>query len=445
MKRILTQIVLILILLPFGLGGSFAQNVLPLTEFTLSNGLRVIALEDRRAPVVLHMIVYDVGGADELPGKTGLAHFLEHLLFRGTTKYPAGAFDQLMDDNGVERNAFTSHDVTAYYERGAKELLPLFVELEADRMKNLKLEAALFEVERKVVQEERRQRVDGSPMGAPMEKLDSMLHAPHPYGRPVIGMEEDIASVTVDDVITFYRAHYTPDAATVVIVGDVSPQEVRTVVQKYYGELTNDGPRPVPPNREAPRAVGAQKLEATDPRIGAPVLLRKYLGPAIGTSTPQERAALSVLTMILSGHPQSRLELNLVQRRSIATWAAASYQGAADAVGQFVIYGSPTPNTDLKTLEAEMDKILSALADGQLTEADLKLPKEMARASFIYSLDDLSGVGSSLGIGLVLGAELEDLLQRHELISNVSVEDVVAASRKIFRQSPSATLYMTRP
>jgi zinc protease len=445
MKRVLTSILLIMILLPLGLVGSFAQSKLPLTEFTLPNGLRVIVLEDRRAPVVLHMIAYDVGGADEIAGKTGLAHFLEHLLFRGTTKFPAGVFDQLMDDNGVERNAFTTHDITAYYERGAKELLPLFIELEADRMKNLKLDAAIFEVERKVVLEERRQRVEGSPMGAPMEKLDAMLYAPHPYGRPVIGTPEDIASVTVDDVIQFYRAHYQPDAATVVIVGDVSPSDVRVIVEKHYGALTNDGAKVVRPKREAPRAVSAQRLDAADPRLGAPVMVRKYLGPAIGTSTPKERAALAVLTMVLSGHPQSRLELDLVQRRGIATWAASNYQSVADALGQFTIYGSPAPGTDLNALEAEIDTILAGLAEGKLSEDDLKLPKEMARASFIYSLDDLAGVGTGLGVGLVMGAELEDLLQRDALIETVTVEDVVAAARRIFKDAPSATLHMSKP
>jgi zinc protease len=445
MPRMLFQVFCLLAFVLFDPALVFSQSKLPLTDLRLANGVRVLVLEDHRAPVVMHAIAYDVGGADEVQGKTGLAHFLEHLLFRGTKRFPAGELDRLLDDNGVERNAFTTHDLTLYYMRGSKELLPMFMELESDRMKNLVLDAALFEVERKVVQEERRQRVESSPMGAPMEKLDALLYAPHPYGRPVIGTPEDIASVTVGDVISFYRSHYRPDAATVVVVGDVVPAEVQANAEKFYGPLTNDETRFQPPKREKPQAVGAQRLDAADPRLGAPVLMRKYLAPALGTSTPQERAALNVLTAVLSGHSQARLELQLVQRRGIATWAAANYQSASDEIGQFTIYGSPAPGTDLKLLEAEIDGIVASVADGNLAEADLRLPKEMARASFIYSLDDLASVGTSLGVGLVMGADLEDLLQRDTLIAKVTAQDVIAVARKVFRDAPSATLHMQKP
>jgi zinc protease len=420
-----------------------AQNKIPLTDFTLSNGLRVLVLEDKRAPVVLHALAYDVGAADEVDGKTGLAHFLEHLMFRGTARFPAGVFDQLMDDNGASKNAFTSHDITMYYARGAKELLPLFMELEADRMKNLVLDAKVFEVERKVVQEERRQRIEGSPMGAPMEKLDQRLYAPHPYGRPVIGTPEDVASVSVDDVMAFYRQYYQPRRATLVVAGDVSPGEVRKLVTQYYGELANDGPDTMLASSPLPALAGAQRFAASDPRLGSPVLVRKYLGPAIGTSTVEERAALSVLTMVLSGHPQAKLELDLVQRRGLATWAAASYSGAADRVGNMIVYAAPTPGTSLDQLEKEVDGLLVAVANGQLAEADLTLPKQMARASFIYGLDDLSGVGRSLGIGVVMGAEIEDMLQRHEIIARVTKDDVIAAARRIFNNGTHVTLQMT--
>lgn len=432
----------LLMLLPLWQGASFGQGKLPVTDFTLANGLRVIVLVDNRAPVVLHAVGYDVGAADEVSGKTGLAHFLEHLLFRGTTRFPAGAFDRLMDDNGVERNAFTTHDITLFHERGAKELLPMFMELEADRMQNLVLDGAIFETERKVVQEERRQRIESSPMGAPMEEMDALLYAPHPYGRPVIGTPEDIASVTVDDVLAFYRRHYRPDAATVVVAGDVDPIAVKALVEKHYAPLGNDGAGVSPRQRLAPVLKSSQRLTRSDKRLGSPVMVRKYVTPALGTSTPEERAAFAVLGMVLSGTPQSRLELELVQRRGIATWAAASYQGSADAFGQFIVYASPTPGTDLQSLEGEIDRIFRELTDGKLTDEDLKLPKQMARASFIYSLDDLAGVGTSLGVGVVMGAEMRDLLRRDELIAQVAVKDVLAAARRLFVDTPHVTLRM---
>ncbi len=443
MKKHLMMIICLLLLLPLWQGLAVGQSKLPLTDFTLANGLRVIVLVDSRAPVVMHAVGYDVGGADELPGKTGLAHFLEHLLFRGTTRFPAGMFDQLMDDNGVEKNAFTTHDITLYYERGAKELLPLFMELDADRMQNLVLDASIFETERKVVQEERRQRIESSPMGAAMEELDALLFAPHPYGRPVIGTPEDIVSVTVDDVLAFYRQHYRPDAATVIVAGDVDPVEVRALVEKHYAPLSNGGLKVGAPQRQAPALKSAQRLARNDKRLGSPVMVRKYVAPALGTSTPEERAAFSVLSMVLSGSPQSRLDLDLVQRRGIATWAAASYQGSADGFGQFVVYASPSQGTDLQSLEQEVDGIFRALVDGALTEEDLKLPKQMARASFIYSLDDLAGVGTNLGVGVVMGAEMRDLLRRDALIAEVSVADVLAAAQRLFKDTPHVTLHMS--
>jgi zinc protease len=378
-----------------------------------------------------------------MTGKTGLAHFLEHLLFRGTKRFPAGQFEALMDENGVEKNAFTTHDITAYYERGAKDLLPLFMDLEADRMKNLVLDAAIFEVERKVVQEERRQRIDGDPSGAPMEEMSAALFGAHPYGRPVIGTPEDVASESVDDVIAFYRNYYQPNRATLLVVGDVVPADVRKFVEQFYGVLTNDGARAVAPDRAIPAIAAPAKIAHKDPRFGAPVLVRRYLAPSLGTSTPAERAALDVLGMVLSGHPKSRMERELVQQKGVATWASAGYQGMAEKFGQFFVYASPSRSSNLADLEVSVDGILAGLVKDGLTQEELVLPKKLARASFIYSLDDLAGVGTNLGIGVVMGAEMADLLQRDAQIEKVTVADVNAVARKLFGSKQYVTMQLS--
>ncbi len=208
-----------------------------MSEFTLKNGLQVLVIPDHRAPVVTQMIWYKVGAADEPPGSSGIAHFLEHLMFKGTDLIPTGQFSKIIARNGGEDNAFTNHDVTAYFQRVAKDRLPKVMEMEADRMANLRLSEEDVATERKVILEERRSRVDNDPGSILQEQMMAALYANHPYGIPIIGWEHEIRALDREDALSFYRRFYAPDNAILVIAGDVEPEEVRRLAEETFGKL----------------------------------------------------------------------------------------------------------------------------------------------------------------------------------------------------------------
>jgi zinc protease len=208
-------------------------------EFALDNGMQVVVIPDRRAPVVTHSVWYRVGSADEAAGKSGLAHFLEHLMFKGTAKFPFGEFDKILERNGAQGNAFTTRDYTAYYQRIASDRLAIVMELEADRMQNLVLNDENVLPELSVVREERRQRTDNDPVSLLAEQVEAAMFSAHPYGRPVIGWMSDVAKLTRQDAMDFYRANYTPANAVLIVAGDVTPSQVKSLAEKYYGPLVN--------------------------------------------------------------------------------------------------------------------------------------------------------------------------------------------------------------
>jgi zinc protease len=413
---------------------------LPLTEFTLDNGLQVIVIEDHRAPVVLHAIAYRVGGADEAAGKTGLAHFFEHLMFRGTTKFPNDTFSVLMDENGAERNAFTMQDVTAYYERGNVELLGLMMELEADRMQNLLLTEAVFATERKVVQEERRQQTESDPYAVAGEKLDAVLFKAHPYGRPVVGLAQDVASLTRDDAFAFYRAHYMPATAIVLVVGDVQPEAVRQLVEKHYGPLKNQAALPKRERVAEPVRAKAERFELEDARINDPVFIRKYIAPARTSVSERQSAALSILSSILGGNSESRFEEKLVLGSREASAADASYNGQGLDYGSYQIYGVPTPGQDVSQLEQKIDGILADVVRDGVTQAELDRAKNSAMASYIYQLDDPAGFGVNIGLAVAMGVARKDIFNRDVVLGEVTREDVQQAARALFESQDHVTV-----
>ena len=431
-----------LLALSFILARTAFSFALPITEFTLDNGLQVIVIEDHRAPVVLHAICYKVGGADETPGKTGLAHFFEHLMFKGTTKYPGDAFDNIMDENGAERNAFTSADVTCYYERAQVSLLGLMMDLDADRMQNLVLTPQVFETERKVVQEERRQQTESSPYAVAGEKLDAALFTRHPYGRPVVGIPEEVEALTLDDANVFYRRHYMPGNAIVLVVGDVQPDEMRTLAERHYGPLKNPGPLPVRNRIPEPNSDTPQRLEMQDHRISDPVFIRKYVMPARGSSSPREAAALTMLSVILGGNSESRFEKQLVVGRRVASAADATYNGAAITYGTYQIYGIPTPGQDVLKLEQDIDAIIADVAKNGIRPDELEWAKNASLAQYIYGLDNPTSFGINIGMALAMGESRADIYNREKVISEVTLEDVQKAARLVMENKHSVTIVL---
>ncbi|MBI4366228.1 MAG: insulinase family protein, partial [Deltaproteobacteria bacterium] len=304
--------------------GAFAQsNGIKVADFVLANGLELVAIPDHRAPVVTHMIWYKVGAADESLGKSGLAHFLEHLMFKGTAKNPTGRFSRVVATIGGQENAFTSNDYTGYFQRVPREQLKTVMEFEADRMTGLELTDQLVLPERDVILEEQNQRVANNPRARLGEQIDAALFLNHPYGKPVIGWRHEMEQLSRDDAVAFYRRFYGPNGAVVVIAGDVEPEQARKLAEETYGKIarnSNIQPR-VRPQEPPPAAL--RGLTLADPRVEQPMMQRAYLTPSFRNAKPGQSEALEVLAHILGSGSNSRLYRALVVNKQVAVMAAA--------------------------------------------------------------------------------------------------------------------------
>src|SRR5437016_2936314 len=312
------------------LAGSLRTDAAPnVSHFTLANGLEVVVIPDRRTPVVTHMLWYRVGAADETAGKTGLAHFLEHLMFKGTEKNPQGLFSQTVATIGGQENAFTSSDYTGYFQRVPRERLRTVMEFESDRMTGLTLREDEVKPELQVVLEEQNMRVANNPGARLDEQMEAVLYLNHPYGRPVIGWRQELEKLTREDALEFYKRFYTPNNAILVVAGDVTAEEVKKLAEDIYGKvprITEIGPRvrPQEPVHEAPRTV-----TLADPRVTQPSVSRYYLVPSSTTARPGGSEALDVLAHALGRGSNSPLYQALVAHKAIAVNAAASSDGPA--------------------------------------------------------------------------------------------------------------------
>jgi zinc protease len=432
---------LFLMLVPFS---ALAFN-LDVKSFTLKNGLQVVVIPDHRAPVVTHMVWYKVGAADEAKGKAGIAHFLEHLLFKGTPKYPAGEFSRILRRNGAEENAFTAQDNTGFYQRIAKDRLELVMQLEADRMANLMLRDEDVVPELAVVQEERRSRIDNDPSSLLVEQMDAALYTAHPYGKPVIGWMSEVMKLNRDDAMAFYRSHYTPGNAVIIIAGDITVEEVRPLAEKYYGVL----PNPVTPaprlRTEEPAPIAARRVIMSDARIGIDLLQRSYLAPSYSVADANEAAALDVLTDILGGGVSSRLSRKLVIADKIAQEAGAFYSGDEMDYGKLVVYAAASPGSDLVRVEQAVDQVIADIAEKGVTAEELDRAKKRLRAEIIYSIDSQSTLARLFGTALTTGSTIEDVLNYPDRLSAVTADEVRAVAAKYLRLERSVTGIITPP
>jgi zinc protease len=414
--------------------------------FTLKNGMQVVVIPDHRAPVVTHMVWYKVGAADEPQGQAGIAHFLEHLLFKGTPKHPPGEFSRILRRNGAEENAFTTQDYTGYYQRIAKDRLPLVMDLEADRMTNLVLRDENVIPELAVVQEERRSRVDNDPSSLLVEQMDAALFTAHPYGKPVIGWMSEVMMLDRADAMTFYRAHYTPSNAILIIAGDVTEEEVRPLAEKFYGVLTNTATLPAKRLRtEEPEPIAARRVTLNDPRAGIDLLQRGYLVPSYGKAQGNEAAAIEVLTDILGGGVSSRLSKALVISGKIAQEAGAFYSGDEMDYGKLIVYAAASPGGDMERIEAAVDQVIAGISRNGVTADELALAKKRLRAEIVYAADSQSRLARLFGTALSTGSSIEDVLGYSDRLSAVTAEEVKAAAEKYLRLERSVTGIMLPP
>jgi zinc protease len=431
------------------IGPVHASPAIDVSHFKLANGLEVVVIPDRRAPVVTHMVWYRVGSADEPPGKSGIAHFLEHLMFKGTLKNPSGRFSQAVASIGGQENAFTSSDYTGYYQRVSREHLKTLMEFEADRMTGLVLNDEEVKPELNVVLEEQNQRVANSPRARLGEQIDAALYLNHPYGRPVIGWRHEIATLNREDALAFYRRFYTPNNAILVIAGDVSGDEVKALAELTYGKVVPTvelGPRRRP---QEPLPVAARQVTLADPRVELPMLQRSYLVPSTTTAKPGESEALEVLGYILGHGNTSRLNRTLVVEREVAVAAGGWYSGTALDEGKFGIYGSPKPGVTLQQLEAAIDAVIDEIVARGVTSDELERAKNRLVADAIYVRDSQSSMARWFGTALTTGSSVEKVLTWTDRIAAVTAEAVHAAAKTWLDKRRSVTGYLikeaTRP
>ena len=415
------------------------------SSFSLANGMQVLVIPDHRVPVVTHMVWYRVGSADDPPGKSGVAHFLEHLMFKGTERHGIGEFSRLVAGVGGQENAFTSDDYTGYFQRVAKRHLGLVMELESDRMANLRLSDEVVLPERDVVLEERRSRIDNDPGARLGETVSAVLFLRHPYGTPTIGWEQEVARLTRADALAFYNRYYTPNNAILIVAGDVEVDEVRKLAEASYGRLARraePGLRTRPPEPE-PRA--ARRVELVDERVGQPNLRRSYLVPSYARAAPGEAEALDVLAQILGGGATSRLYRALVVEQGIAAAAGSWYQGSAFDLTRFALYAVPRAGYTLAEVEAAIDREIENIRENGVTGEELERARRTIIAEALYAQDSQQTMARIFGTALTTGSTIEAVQTWPRRIARVNAEDVRAVARKYLIMKRSVTGYLKKP
>jgi zinc protease len=411
-------------------------------HFTLANGLEVVVVPDHRAPVVTHMIWYKVGAADEVAGKSGLAHFLEHLMFKGTAHNPGNRFSQAVAAIGGQENAFTTSDYTGFFQRVPRERLKEMMAFEADRITGLVLTDEVVRPELNVVLEEQNMRIANNPNSRLAEQMDAALYLNHPYGRPTIGWRPEIERLDREDALAFYRRYYSPNNAIVVVAGDVTADEVKADAEATYGQIAARADiaprrRPQEPPQEAPRTV-----TLADPQVEQPSINRYYLAPSRTTAKSGESEALEVLAHVLGSGSNSRLYRALVLDRGIAINAGAYYSSTALDYGKFGVFGTPKPGKSLRELEAAIDAVLSDVVEQGVTADELDLAKNRMIADAVYAQDNQATLARWYGAALSTGETVDMVREWPEAIRAVTADQVREAARKWLNRKASVTGYL---
>jgi zinc protease len=432
-----------LALAAFSARAGIAAN-LDVAHFTLENGLEVVVIPDHRSPVVTHMVWYKVGAADETPGKSGLAHFLEHLMFKGTKKNPLGRYSQTVATIGGQENAFTTDDYTAYYQRVPHQRLKTLMEFESDRMTGLVLTDQVVKPELQVVLEEQNMRVANNPGARLYEQMEAALYLNHPYGRPTIGWRHEIEKLNRESALDFYRRFYTPNNAILVVAGDVTAEEVKAMAEETYGKVERVAEvaareRPKEPPHEAARTV-----TLADPRVAQPSLRRIYLAPSATTAAAGESEALDVLASILGSGENSRLYQRLVVDADMATNVGAGYDGTALDYAPFAVSATPKAGVSLAEVEAAMDNVLADVIANGVTAEELARAKNGMVAQAVYAQDNQTTMARWFGAALATGVTVEQVENWPERVRAVTLEAVQTAARRYLDKRSSVTGYLIR-
>ena len=433
----------LLAFVPLSVGMAIAG---PITDFRLDNGLQVVVVEDHRAPVVVHMVWYRAGAADEPPGSSGIAHFLEHLLFKATDDMEAGEFSRVVAENGGSDNAFTSHDYTAYFQRIAADRLDLMMGMEADRMRDLLLSEDDIVTERDVILEERNQRTDNEPSALFREQMSAALFMNHPYGVPIIGWRHEMEQLSRADALTFYRRYYAPDNAILIVAGDVLPDEVRVLAEKYYGPLAPTGDLPERVRPSEPPQLAERRLVFTDARVSQPYVRRLYLAPERNPGDQDQAAALVYLAQLLGGGGATSVMGQALQfETQTAVYTGAGYSALSLDADTFSLVIVPSQGVSLQDAEDAMDGVVAQfMVDGVDLDQFARI-KMQIRASEIYALDDVSDVADRYGRALTSGLTIADVQAWPDVLQAVTPEDVMAAAEMIFNRDRAVTGWLMPP
>ncbi|MBL4785075.1 MAG: insulinase family protein [Cohaesibacteraceae bacterium] len=411
------------------------------SSYVLENGLQIVVLPDHRAPVVTHMVWYKVGSADEERGKSGIAHFLEHLMFKGTPSYPDGEFSKIVASLGGQENAFTSTDYTGYFQRVAKEHLPLMMEMESDRMSNLILAPEQVAPELKVVLEERAQRVDSSPGGQLGEEVTATLFPNHPYGTPIIGWEHEIAALTQQDAFDFYNKYYTPNNVVLIVAGDVTGEEVLELARNTYGKVKRRFDVPARRRATDPVIKTAKTVTLIDARVQQPSFQRAYIVPSYSTAKSGEAESLDILINILGRGASSRLYKSAV-KSGVANGSGGYYQGSSLDHSRIVFWGTPRGDNKVADVEAILDQeILRIVKDGVTGEEVSRARRKMI-ASSLYSQDSQESMARTFGVALTSGQTIRDVQHWPEDLGKVTAQMVQDAAIKWLVKTRSVSGYL---
>lgn len=416
------------------------------TSFQLDNGMDVVVLEDHRAPAVTHMVWYRVGAADEVPGVSGIAHFVEHLLFKSTDSMASGELSEIVAANGGSDNAFTSYDYTAYFQRIAADRLELVMQMEADRMRNIKFIEDEVETERLVILEERNQRTDNDPGAQFSEQRRAAQYQNHGYGIPIIGWRHEMERLGVAEARAFYDRFYWPNNAVLIVAGDVEPDEVRALAETYYGVIpANPDLEPRVRPTEPPQ-LAERRIRFEDSRVSQPVVLRTYLAPERNSGDQGTAAALVLLSELLGGSSATSVlgqKLQFEERSAVYTSAYYSPTSLDATTFGFVVV--PAATSTLEEAEASLDRVLAEFMKEGVDLDHLDRIKFQIRAARIYSEDNVGSLARRYGAALASGLTIEDIESWPDVLEAVTPEDIMAAAEMVFDRRNSVTGFLTRP
>jgi len=410
------------------------------TAFSLDNGMDVVVIEDHRAPVVVHMLWYRVGSADEPEGVSGIAHFLEHLMFKATDELEAGEFSATVAANGGSDNAFTSFDYTAYFQRVAADRLELMMDMESDRLQNISITEDDVTTERSVILEERNQRTENSAGALANEQFRAAMFQNHRYGVPIIGWKHEMEQLDLQDVQDFYDRYYAPNNAILVVAGDVEPEEVKALAETYYGTIPANPEAPERVRPEEPPHRAERRITYVDQRVSQPYLTRSYLAPERDPGAQEEAAALVYLAELLGGSPfTSDLGMALQFDTDTAVYTNAGYSGSSLDDTTFNLSVVPSEGVTLSDAEAAMDQVIADFMAAPIDPERLDSIRTQLRASEIYAKDNVQGLARRYGAALTQSLTVEDVQAWPEVLQAVTEEDIKAVAEKVLQKNQSVT------